>query len=184
MKKAQKEKIVNELKQAFDKYDSFYMVNFVKMPVSQFVELRKQFRQHSYSLKVVKNRLGLRALKENFPKELRNYFQGPTAIAFAAEEPIGLARMIKDFSQRYKVLAVKGGMLEGQFFEGERFGEIASFTSRQELLAKLGYLMAFPLIKLARTWQAPLTSLGWLLSQLKTKNRVGGKNAQSPNKRG
>ncbi len=169
MKKAQKEKIVNELKQAFDKYNSFYMVDFVKMPVSQFVELRKKFREHSYYFKVVKNRLGLRALKDDFPEELKNYFQGPTAIAFASEEPIGLAQMIKDFSQQHKVLNVKGGMLEGQFFKGERFREIASFTSRQDLLAKLGYLMAFPLIKLARTWQAPLTSLGWLLSQLKTK---------------
>jgi len=169
VRKAQKEKIVNELKEAFNNYNSFYLVDFIKMPVSQFVELRKQFRQHSYSLKVVKNRLGLRALKDDIPEELKNYFQGPTAIAFASEEPIGLARMIKDFSQKNNVLKVKAGMLEGQFFEGDRFGEIANFISREDLLAKLGFFMAFPLIKLARTWQAPLSSLGRLLSQLKTK---------------
>jgi len=169
VKKAQKEKIVDELREAFDKYNSFYLVDFIKMPVSKFVELRKEFRQNSYSLKVVKNRLGLRALKDDFPEELKKYFQGPTAITFASEEPIELARMIKDFSQKNKVLTVKAGMLEGRFFDGDRFGEIASFTSREDLLAKLGFLMAFPLIKLARTWQAPLGSLGRLLSQLKTK---------------
>lgn len=169
MNREKKEEIVQELKEAFDKYDSFYLVDFIHMPVSQFVNLRKQFRENSYSFKVVKNRLALRALKDSFPEELKDCFQGPTAISFAEENPIGLARMIKDFSTKHKVLAVKGGMLEGQLFSGDRFGEIASLSSREELLAKIGYLMACPLVKLKRTWQAPLDSIGRLLSHLKTK---------------
>jgi hypothetical protein len=37
------------------------------------------------------------------------------------------------------------------------------------LLGKIGYLMAYPLMQLLRTWQAPLTNIGLLLSQLKDK---------------
>lgn len=169
MKRGKKEKLVKELKEAFNKYNSFYLVDFIRMPVSQFAELRRQFRPHYYYLKVIKNRLGIRALEEDFPEDLKNYFHGPTAIAFASQNPLGLAQMIKDFSNKHKVLSVKGGVLEGQFFPGDRFGEIANLISREDLVAKTGYLMAFPLIKLARTWQAPLNSLGRLLSQLKTK---------------
>jgi len=164
-----KEKQVKELSDSFEKYDSFYLVDFIKMSVAQAVELRRIFRDNSYSIRVVKNRLALRALKEDFPEDLKTCFQGPTAIAFASQNPVGLARLIKDFSDRNKVLSVKAGMLEGQFISSERFTEVAALSSREDLIAKVGNLMALPLKKLLWTWQTPLYSLGRLLSQLKTK---------------
>lgn len=169
MKREEKENRVKELKEDFDRCDSFYLVDFIKMPVSQSVELRKQFREQDYSFRIVKNRLAIRALKKDMPEDLKSCFQGPTAIAFASQDPIKLAQIIKDFSTQHKVLTVKGGMLEGQFFPGEKFGEIASLKSRADLVAKFAYIMAYPLIKLSRTWQAPLNSLGRLLGQLKNK---------------
>jgi len=131
--------------------------------------LRKLMREHSFSFQVVKNRLALRALKEDMPDSLKDSFREPTAIAFAPQNPVELARILKNFSDQNKVLKVKGGMIEGQFVSPDRFDEIAALTSREDLLGKLGYLMAYPLIKLSRTWQAPLLTLGRMLSQLKTK---------------
>ena len=164
-----KETQVKELNALFRKHDSFYLLDFINLPVSKSVELRRQLRENSYSFKVIKNRLALRALKEDFPENLKDYFRGPTAIAFAFDKPINLARLLKDFSAQHNVLIVKAGLLEGQFLAGERFEEIANLTSPEDLLAKIGFLMAFPLTKLLRTWQAPLNSLCRLLSQLKTK---------------
>jgi large subunit ribosomal protein L10 len=164
-----KENIVKELKGNFDKNNSFYLVNFVNMSVPQSVELRRTLREHAYSFKVIKNRIALRALKEEFPEELKNYFQGPTAIAFTSDEPVGLARIIKDFSTRNKVLKVKAGLIDGKFVSEDRFDEIANLGSRKELIAKIGYLMASPLVKIFRMWQAPLNNLSVLLNQLKTK---------------
>ena len=169
MNREDKEKQVKELSDSFEKYDSFYLVDFIKMSVAQAVELRRIFRDNSYSIRVVKNRLALRALKEDFPEDLKTCFQGPTAIAFASQNPVGLARLIKNFSDRNKVLSVKAGMLEGQFISSERFTEVAALSSREDLIAKIGNLMALPLNKLLWTWQTPLNSLGRLLSQLKTK---------------
>jgi large subunit ribosomal protein L10 len=169
VKREDKEKQVKELTDSFEKYDSFYLVDFIKMSVAQAVELRRIFRDNSYSFRVVKNRLALRALKEDFPEDLKTCFQGSTAIAFASQNPVGLARLIKDFSDRNKVLSVKAGILEGQFLSSERFTEVAALSSREDLIAKVGNLMALPLIKLLWTWQTPLNSLGRLLSQLKTK---------------
>jgi len=160
---------IEELNQVFDKYNTFYLLDFMKMPVEQAVELRRRLREQAYSFKVVKNRLALRALKEDFPDDLKNVFQGPTGIAFAEENPINLARILKDFSDEFKVLKVKGGLVEGQFLSPESFSELASLTSREDLIAKFCYLMALPLVKLSQTWQAPINSLGRLLSQLKSK---------------
>lgn len=164
-----KEKQVSELSGAFERNNSFYLVDFMGIPVSKAVELRKQMRKNSFSYKVVKNRLALRALRDAFPEDLRQCFRGPTAIAYGAEDPIGLARLIKDFSAQHKLLSVKGGLVEGHLLREGSFNEIASLTSRQDLLAKIGYGMAFPLLKILRTWQALPNSIGSMLSHLKTK---------------
>ncbi len=169
MKREDKESQVKELSEAFESHDTFYLLDFINMHVSQSVQLRRRLRDQSYTFRVIKNRLALRALSESFPDDLKGFFQGPTAIAFAPQDPIGLARMLKDFSIEHKVLSVKGGMFEGQFIPAQRFEEIANLTSREDLLAKLGFLISYPLTKLLRTWQAPVDSLGRLLSQLKTK---------------
>ncbi len=164
-----KEDLVKELSDDFNSYESFYLLDFVNMSVSKSIELRRELRKNSYVFKVVKNRLALRALKEDFPEELKDQFTGPTALAFAPQDPVGLARLIKDFSNKHKLLQVKAGFVEGKYLPGEDFFIVADLSSREDLLAKLGFLMAYPLTQLLKTWQAPFSSLGSMLSQLKSK---------------
>ena len=164
-----KELQVKDLVEQFKKNSSYYLLDFKGLPVSRAVELRKKLRENSFSMKVVKNRLALRALKKEVPDSLKENFVGPTALVFAQENPIGLARLIKEFSSQYKVMSVKAGIVEGRFLPGEQFEEIAKLTSRDDLLAKVGYLMAYPLTQMLKTLRAPLGSMGVLLDQLKLK---------------
>lgn len=164
-----KEAFIKELSKDFNNYESFYLVDFVNMSVSKAIELRRELRKNSYVFKVVKNRLALRALKEDFPEELKEQFTGPTALAFAPEDPVGLARLIKDFSIKHKLLKVKAGIVEGRYLPSEDFHTVANLSSREDLLGRLGFLMAYPLTQLLKTWQAPFSSLGNMLSQLKSK---------------
>ncbi|MGQ9673711.1 MAG: 50S ribosomal protein L10 [Candidatus Aminicenantales bacterium] len=169
MKREVKEKLVRELEAEFSGRDSFYLFDYTGMTVAQSMELRKLLRKNDCAFKVVKNRLARRALREDFPAEIKSYFEKPTAIAFAAQDPIRLARLLRDFAHQNKVLTFKGGLIEGQLLPPERFEEVCNLASREELLGKIGYLMAYPLITFLRTWQAPLATLGRLLSQLKEK---------------
>jgi len=169
LKQEAKAHLIKQLEDNFARQNSAYLLDFTGMKVSQAVELRKLLRKNSFQIKVIKNRLALRALKEEFPQELRSYFEKPTAIAFAADEPVKLARLLRDFSTQHRVLTFKGGLIEGRLFPPERFEEICRLASREELIGKIGFLMAFPLIQLLRTWHAPLTQLGQVMSQLKEK---------------
>lgn len=164
-----KEDLVKEISEKFENHDTCYLFDFIHMPVSQSVELRRKLREQSFLFKVVKNRLALKALKEDMPEDLKMHFQGPTAIAFASENPLQLARLIRNFSEQHKVLKFKAGLLEGHFLPEDRFAEVADLSSRDDLVAKIGFLMAYPLIKFLRTWQAPTENIGRLLSQLKSK---------------
>jgi large subunit ribosomal protein L10 len=169
VKKEAKQQVVMSLEGVLEANSTYYLVDFKRMKVSQTVELRKLLRKNSYAYKVVKNRLALRALRDRAPAELRPFFEKPTAIAFAAKDPIGLAKILKDYSAQGKVLAVKCGVVEGQYLAPERFDEITKLSSRDDLVAKIGFVMAQPLVRLMRTLQAPLGNLGNLLTQLKSK---------------
>lgn len=169
MKKEDKQSVIKGLEGLFDANSTYYLVDFKKMKVSQAVELRKLLRKSSYSYKVIKNRLALRALGDKAPEALRSYFQKPTAIAFTAREPIGLAKILKDFSVQGKVLEVKGGILEGQYMAPERFDEVCRLSSREELVGRFAVMMAQPLVRMLRVLQAPLGQVGLLMGELKKK---------------
>jgi large subunit ribosomal protein L10 len=169
LNREKKEKMVKEIREDFNNNQTLFLVDYVGIPVSKSIELRTQLRENNCSLKVIKNRLALKSLKDDIPEEFKEKFRGPTAIAYTDENPISLARILDDFIDSNKILSIKAGIVEGQLVEGERFKEVANLGSRKELMTKVGYLMAAPLMKLLRTWQAPLNSLGSLLSQLKSK---------------
>ncbi len=171
MKKEAKQPIVQTLERLFASNSTYYLVDFKRMKVSQSVELRKALRKNAFTFRVIKNRLALRALGDACPESLRPFFQKSTAIAFADKNPIQLAKLLRDFSNQGKVLAVKGGRVEGQLMPAGRFDEICKLSSREDLIGRIGSLMASPLHRLMRTLQAPLGNVGILLGELKrTKN--------------
>ena len=169
MKKEDKKPIIDSLERLFASSGTYYLVDYKRMTVAQAVELRKILRKNGYAYKVIKNRLALRALGEKCPEALRPYFQKPTAIAFAAKEPIPLAKTLKDFSNQGKVLAVKSGQVEGRVLAAGQFEEVCRMTSREDLVGKIAFLMASPLHRLMRTLQAPLGNVGVLLGELNKK---------------
>jgi large subunit ribosomal protein L10 len=171
VKKEVKQPIIQNLERLFETNSTYYLVDFKKMKVSQSVELRKILRKNAFAYKVIKNRLALRALGDKCPETLRPFFQKPTAIAFAGKDPIQLAKILKDFSNQGKILAVKGGQVEGQYLAPGRFDEVCRLTSREDLVGKIAFMMANPLHRFMRTLQAPLGNVGILLGELKkTKN--------------
>ena len=74
MKREDKESQIKELSEAFESHGTFYLLDFINMPVSQSVQLRRRLRDQSYTFRVIKNRLALRALREDFPDDLREFF--------------------------------------------------------------------------------------------------------------
>lgn len=164
-----KEKLVKEMEEAFERNATFYLLDYVKIPVSKASELRRQLRENECSLRVVKNRLALRALPKEVPDEIQPIFSGPTAVAWTEKNPIVLARLLREFISQNRILKVKGAVVEGRYLAEERFAEIASLTSKDDLMAKMAFLLAYPLTQFLRTMRAPLSSVGSMMNQLKDK---------------
>ena len=141
------------------------------MKVIQSIALRKLLRKDSHSFRVVKNRLVLKAMKDRCPEELKPSFEKATALAYTESNPIGLAKILRDFSDRGKILSIKGGVLEGLYMTPEQFDEISRLNSREDLLGKIGFLIAQPLSQFLGALQAPSSRLAGMMDQLKAKKK-------------
>ena len=168
MRRKEKEKIVNELKEKLKENENIIFVDFKGISVAQSNELRRRMKENDSYLKVIKNRLLKRALEPQDDKII-SIFTGPTAIAYNNHDPVKLAKTLISFSKENNVLRIKGGLLRGKFIEENKIKEIANLPPKEILMAKFAFLMASPLINMLQLLKAPLVNFGILMQLLKEK---------------
>src|SRR3954447_20636418 len=93
----------------------------------QIDELRSKLLEHGARFAVVKNTLTRRAAEAAGNDALLALLEGPTAIAFleSGGDPVAVAKALVDAARDTRVLAVRGGLLEGRPVEP---GEIESLA--------------------------------------------------------
>ena len=95
--KADKAAELQQMESAFKGSDSAILVDFKGLNVPQVTELRRQLRGAKASYKVVKNTLARRAIKGTSFEVLDKYFEGTTAVAYTATDPVVLAKTLTTF---------------------------------------------------------------------------------------
>ena len=128
------------------------MVGFKGITVPQVTELRADPRERRHYL-VVKNTLALRAIEGTPLEQTREQFAGPTAVAFGAD-PVGIAKVLTEFAKNLRSFEFKGGLVEGKPVAANQVAEIAQLPSREELLAKLLFLLQSPIARFVRVLAA------------------------------
>ena len=102
-----KEAELQTLETAFKGSDSAIIVDYKGLNVPQVTELRRQLRTAKASYRVVKNTLAKRALKGTAFQPLEKFFQGTTAIAYTATDPVALAKTLTTFLKSAPALKIK-----------------------------------------------------------------------------
>ena len=166
MNRAEKQDVVKELNETFKGNDSVLLINFTGLNVADSTDLRRKISEVECGYRVIKNRLALRALEDTSLEELKEHFQGPTAIAYTGGDPVALAKILKTFIQDHPAMSFKAGIVEGQAVSASEMENLAGLPSRIELLTKLVYLLNTPLTRLATALQSPVRELASVLHQL------------------
>lgn len=148
--RASKEQLVSEYGDGLASAPHAFVVGFQGIKVGQADDLRRRVRECGGSYEVVKNRLALIAVKGGALEGLSQHFNGPTAIAFSNDDPVALAKALTDFAKEVPVLEFKAGLLNGQEVAGDEIKAIASLPSREELIAKLLFLVKSPVSRFVR----------------------------------
>ena len=125
---------------------------------------------------MVKNTLALRAIDGAALSALKEHFVGPTAVVFSGKDPVALAKALTDFAKDVPAIKFKAGLVEGRASQAEQIKEIASLPSREELIAKLLYLLQSPVTRFVRVLAAVPQSFVAVLDQIRIRRekRAGG----------
>src|SRR5258707_13252579 len=101
---------LEQLEKAFKGSDSAILVDYKGLNVPQVTELRRQLRSAKASYKVVKNTLAKRALKGTSFEVLDAHFEGTTAVAYTATDPVSVAKTLTAFIKVAPAIAIKSAV--------------------------------------------------------------------------
>jgi len=168
MRKNEKVEIVNEFVGIFTK-PGVYLMDFKGLNVAQITELRDLLYESKISMRVVKNTLAKRALKEVGIQSLDSYFFGPTGVIWSEEDSITPARLLLEFVKKHNKGIVKAGLVEGAMVPENQIETVSKLPTKKELQAKLAGTLNAPIVKLARVLNALPTKLARTIDALEKK---------------
>ena len=138
-----KKQVVEDIKQKIQDSKSVVFVKFAGLTVAEDTKLRREFRKNNVEYKVLKNTLVKRAFNDLGIKDFDDDLNGPTSVAFGADET-GASKVIIDAVKKYEnKVAVKSAYVDGGKVDVNGVKALASMPSKEELIAKmLGSLQA------------------------------------------
>lgn len=170
MSKFVKELMTKELGSKLESIDDVLLVDVVGMDANESVELRKELREKSIGLMVVKKSLARRA-KEGSPlANALNDMEGSLAVCWGSEDFVSLAKeitRINDDEEKFQSFETRGGVMDGEQLTPERVKEISKWPSRVEQLSMLVGQILGPGSQLSAQLKGPGSKLA---SQIKQKS--------------
>jgi large subunit ribosomal protein L10 len=167
--RSDKEQILETYEQGLAKAPHAFLLDFQGISVPQVTELRKRVRDSGGEYVVVKNTIALRAIDSQALGQLKEHFVGPTAVAFSLTDPVGVAKALTDYAKDVPAIKLKAGLVEGRAIAADQIKDIASLPSREELIAKLLFLMQSPVTRFVRVLAAVPQSFVMVLDQVRKK---------------
>src|SRR6266508_5525830 len=121
MQKEDKERVVAELTERLRRAETLIVADYRGLTMPQIDALRGRLLEHGARLSVVKNTLTRRAAEAAGVDALLALLEGPTAIAFleSGGDPAAVAKALADTAKTTRVLAIRGGLLEGRPMSAE-----------------------------------------------------------------
>lgn len=165
----EKKQLVEELKAKIGDASSVVLVDYKGLTVAQDTELRKTLREAKVEYRVLKNRLVQKAFNELGYSDFDEALNGPTAVAFAMEDPVAPAKILLESADKYKKMTVKCGMVEGSYIDLNGVKELATLPPKEVLVAKLLGTLEAPISGLARVLSETISGLARVLNQIAEK---------------
>ncbi len=145
-----KQPIVAEISELLKDAKAAVLVDYRGLTVEQDTILRKQLREAGVTYKVYKNTMLHLAFKGTDFEAMNEKLEGPTAIAVSNTDASAPARILFEFAKKAPALELKGGVVEGAYYDEKGIQVIATIPSREVLLGKLLGSIQSPITNLAR----------------------------------
>jgi len=165
MKREEKQKQAEALHKALTEARSVILSSFEKLTVAQDTELRRKIAETGAKYKVVKNTLIERAAQGTPVEAVAQKLRGTTSLAYTQTDPVALAKALTAYAKENPALVFKAGVVEGRVVALDELAMIASLPPREQLLAKVLYLINAPGQRLAKTFTGVARNLAFVVQQ-------------------
>jgi large subunit ribosomal protein L10 len=165
MKKEHKEQIVEELTDRLKAADTVLVADYRGLTMPQIDTLRTRLLESGAKFTVVKNTLTRRAAEAAGADALLTLLEGPTAIAFleADGDMLAAAKALADMARESRVLAIRGGVMEGRVLSAEEVESLATLPPVEILRGQVLAAIVAPLTSLLGLVAAPVQNLYGLI---------------------
>jgi large subunit ribosomal protein L10 len=160
---------VKEIKEKFNKAKIAIVTDYQGekgLPVKELQKLRKKLREGNSELKVVRNTLAQKALKELKKESLSNFLEKASALAFGYDDPVSTAKVLFDFAKEHKpddkspgLPLIKAGLMENVLLDPNQIKTLASLPPKPVLLAQVMGTMNAPITGLVQVLSGTLRKL-------------------------
>ena len=163
--KGKKKEELDALKKELADVKNLFVAQFQGMTVAQDTELRQKIRGTQSKYRVVKNTLAKKAAEGTAVEGVAKSFDGSTAIAYNANDPVSLAKALTAYAKANPLFVFKAGIVEGRVINLAEIANVASMPSKEEIIAKLLFLINSPAQRLAIVMNGVARNLAILLRQ-------------------
>lgn len=170
----EKQSLVDEIRRDLSESDFVILTDYQGLKVEQTNDLRQRLGKVQARLKVVKNRLFRRVVRESTYPEIEQSLGGPSAMVFGRGDVVETARILKKFVQENERPAIKAGALNGALITGADIQELADLPPRPMLYARLVGTLAAPMTQLVGVMQQKVASLLYVLKAAQEKKEKSG----------
>ncbi|MBM4033636.1 MAG: 50S ribosomal protein L10 [Planctomycetes bacterium] len=146
---------VSELAKQFQAMRNAVLVDFTGLKAGQADALRAKLQEQGADMLVVKNTLAAQALRKLNLAHAAELLTGPIAFVYA-EEPTALAKFLRDWSKKERVLKWRGALVEGEALGPEGVDALAALPPAKVLQAQVVGAIAAPLSRLLGALQGIL----------------------------
>ena len=145
LNRQEKADMIKEISEIIAGTEGLVIAEYRGLTVDAATKLRKEARENGVQLRVLKNTLARRAVKDTPFEGLSDQFVGPLLYGFSAD-PVAPAKVMAN-----PQLVIKAGAMPNNVLDVAGVEKLATMPSRDELLAKLMATMNEPVAKFVRT---------------------------------
>ena len=146
----EKKAVVEEIAAQVAGAKGIVLAEFRGLEVGNMTELRRRARGSGVYLRVLKNTLARRAVKDTPFAKLADQMVGPLVYGISSD-PVATAKVMNEFAKGNDKFVIKAGAMPNAVISPKEVAALASLPSREELLAKLLATMQAPIAQFVRT---------------------------------
>jgi large subunit ribosomal protein L10 len=152
--RASKTKKVQVLAKELEASTTAIIGTFAKLTVAQDFELRKVVRGVGGKYRVLKNKLAAKASEGTKVEAALRGLKGVSAAAFTSGDPVELAKVFSRWVTDNAEFTFKLGIVDGKLINPEEVKALASMPPKEEIYAKLLFLINAPAQRLVTVLNA------------------------------